>query len=146
KTAKATGEVIVTDELLRLATPGTEVFLRDALAKGVAEFVDKQFCDPAVAPLDTVHPGSITNGIMPIAPTGTTSAALVTDVGALLAQFFSNNPDVTNAALLMTPAHASMLVGATKVPTLTMTGGSYAGVQVVTSKSVGTTIIAVDTS
>jgi len=146
KVAKAVGDVIVSDELLRLMTPGTETFLRDALASGVAEFVDKQFCDPAVAPLDTVHPGSITNGVTPIAPSGTTSAALVADVGKLLGEFFTNNADVERAALLMTPSVASMLVAATKVPTLTMTGGSYAGVPVVTSKSVGTTVIAVDAS
>jgi HK97 family phage major capsid protein len=144
--SKAIGIVAVTDELLRLAVPGTETFLRNALASGVAEFVDKQFIDPSVSALAGVRPGSITNGISAIAPSGTTSAALVADVGKLLGAFFGANPDVTAAALLMTPSVAAMLAGATNSPTLTMTGGTYQGVRVVVSASVGTAIVAIDTS
>src|SRR5262245_8171992 len=144
--AKATGDIVVTDELMRLAAPGTKVLLRDALAAGVAAFVDRQFTDPTVAAVANVHPASITNGVTPIAPTGTTGAALVADVGALMAQFFTANPNVMTATLIMTPAIAAMLAGATKSPTLTMAGGSYSGVTVVTSGSVGTAIVLVDAS
>ncbi len=145
--SKALGHVLLTDDLLRLTTPGTETALRDTLAAGVAAFVDRQLLDPAVTGIANVRPAAITNGVTPITPSGTTSAALAADVGALIGQFFTNNPNAAAAALIMSPSIASMLVGATKVTTLNIVdGGSYAGVPVVVSGNVGASVVAVDAS
>jgi hypothetical protein len=144
--AKSADTIIVTDELIRLLTPGSEVALRAELAAAVAQFVDAQFCDPAVAGVAGVSPASVTNGVTPITPSGTTSAAAVADVDKLLAQFLTQNPNPTNLILLMTPAVARLLISATKIQTLTINGGTYGGVPVVTSGSVGATIIALDAS
>lgn len=144
--AKASGIILVTDELIRLISPGSEVALRQELAAGIAQFLDQQFVDPAVAAVGGTNPASITNGVTPIAPSGTTAAALVKDVAALIGQFVGNNPDTTNSVLLMTPAVATMLVGATNSLTLTVNGGSYSGIPVVVSGNVGTRIVALDAS
>jgi hypothetical protein len=143
--SKAQAIIVVTNELLRAAAPGTDQYLRDALAAGLSEFLDKQFLDLSVTAIAGTRPASVTNGASVIAPTGTTSAALVKDVGALLAAYFTANPDgPAGTRLIMTPAHAAMLAGATNSPTLTMEGGSYQGVGVVTSASAGTAIVALD--
>jgi HK97 family phage major capsid protein len=144
--AKATGIILVTDELIRLISPGSETALRQELALGVAQFLDQQFVDPAVAAVGGTNPASITNGVTPITPSGTTAAALVKDVAALIGQFVGNNPDTTAAVLLMTPSTATMLVGATNSQTLTINGGTYAGFPVVVSGNVGTRIVALDAS
>jgi len=143
--AKAMGIIVVTDELLRLTTPGTEPFLRTALAKGVSEFVDAQFLGTA-APVANVSPGGIASGISPISPTGTTAAALQKDVAALLGAFFQANPNAMASALVMAPQYVAMLAGVSNSMTLTLTGGTYSGVPVVPSASAGTAIVAVDAS
>jgi len=140
---KCSGIIAVTRELMKLSQPSAELVLRDEIAAGLAQLVDATFTDPALAP-GGGSPGSVTNGVTPIAPTGTTSAALVADVAALLAQFLGNNPDASRAALVMRPDHAAMLAGATNSPTLTVTGGSYSGIPVVVSGTVGTRILALD--
>ena len=144
--AKANGIIVVTDELLRLAMPGTEQFLRDSLANGVAEFVDQQFLNPAVAAVGGVNPGSITNGISAQAPSGTTAAALRSDVDKLLGAFFQANANATAAALIMAPQYVAMLAGVSNSPTLTLQGGTYSGVPVVPSASAATAIVVVDAS
>jgi hypothetical protein len=144
--AKASGIVLVTDELIKLAVPGSEVALRAELANGIAQFLDQQLVDPAVAAVGGSNPASITNGVTPIAPSGTTGAALVADVDKLIGQFLSANPDTTSAVLLMTPSVASMLVSATKVITLTVNGGTYCGIPCVVSGNVGPRIVAADAS
>jgi hypothetical protein len=145
-TAKASGIILVTDELIRLISPGSETALRQELALGIAQFLDQQFVDPAVAAVGGTNPASITNGVTPITPSGTTAAALVADVDKLIGQFLIANPDTSAATLLMTPSIASMLVSATKVITLTVNGGTYTGLPVVVSGNVGTRIVALDAS
>jgi hypothetical protein len=144
--AKASGIILVTAELLKLISPGSEGALRQELAAGIAQFLDQQFVDPAVAAVGGTNPASITNGVAAIAPSGTTAAALVKDMGTLIGQFVTNNPDTTGSVLLMTPAVATMLVGATNSLTLTVNGGSYSGIPVVVSGNVGTRIVALDAS
>jgi hypothetical protein len=125
--------------------PDSEVALRQELAAAIAAFLDQVFVDPAVAPT-AANPGSVTNAITPLAPSGTTSAAAAADVDKLIGQFLTQNPGTSSTVLLMTPSVASMLVSATKVQTLTINGGSYAGVPVVTSGHVGARIVMLDAS
>jgi HK97 family phage major capsid protein len=46
---KAGGLVVVTQELMKLAVPDAETVIRTALVNGLAEFLDSQFVDPAIA-------------------------------------------------------------------------------------------------
>jgi len=140
---KCAGIITVTEELLRFSQPNAETVLRDEIASGLAQLVDTTFTDPALAP-GGGSPGSITNGVTPIAPTGTTEAALAKDVATLVSQFLTNNPDPTRARLVMRPDHAAMLQHATNSQTLTVDGGSHYGIPVVVSATVGTRILALD--
>src|SRR5262245_1258062 len=143
--AKVADIVVVTGELVRAGTANALAVLRDELARAVNAFVDKQFVDPAKALVGGVSPASITNGITPIAPSGTTAAALKTDVGTLIAQFANANPDITTAVLLLPPKEAAMLNGSMVNPTISLTGvGSYAGFPTVVSGAMATAIVLVD--
>jgi HK97 family phage major capsid protein len=144
-TAKVADTVVITDELMRLSQPNAETVVRDDLAGQVNAFVDRQFVDPAKAAVANTSPGSITNGITPITPSGTTTAALKADLGTLIAQFATNNPDITTGVLLLPPTAATMLTLSMSQPTFTIAGGgSYAGFSVVVSGSMGTAIVLVD--
>jgi Phage capsid family len=142
--AKAAGIIVITKELAELSRPEAEPLLRDELTNGLAQFLDGQFVDPTVAAVANVSPGSVTNGTTPIAASGTSSSALLTDVKGLIAAFATANPDVEFAVLLMTPAHAVALAVATNSQTLGMRGGTIFGVDVITSASVGAQIIILD--
>ena len=141
---KASGIIIVTEELVTLSRPGAEAALRDELAAGLAEFLDAQLVNPTVAAVANVSPGSLTNGTLAIASSGTSAANAATDIKALVSQFFAVNPDASNAVLLLSPANAVALAIATGSSTLGMTGGSLYGVPAVTSTACTTNIVMVD--
>ena len=67
---KASGIIVLTDELVKISSPSAEKLCRDDMIAGIAQFLDTQFIDPAVAAVATVNPASITNGITPITTTG----------------------------------------------------------------------------
>lgn len=142
--AKASGIIVITEELARLSRPGAEVVLRTELVKGIAQFLDQQFVDPTVAAVANVSPASITNGTTAITSAGTSQANAATDLQALLTQFIAANPDIENLVLLMKPANAVAIARATNTPTLGLTGGSIYGIPVVTSSNVGDRLIALD--
>ena len=60
--AVASGIIVVTAELARFASPGSEQLLLDDLAAGVVGFLDAQFVDTTV-PAGTTSRASITNGV-----------------------------------------------------------------------------------
>ena len=142
--AKAAGILVLTRELVKLSTPSADVVTRDELAEGVAQFTDAQFVDPAIAPVANVSPGSVTNGITPIASAGTTAANAATDINALVRAFVAANPDVESAVLLMSPANAMALAATGNYPDLRITGGFVAGIPTVTSAAVGDRLIMLD--
>jgi HK97 family phage major capsid protein len=71
---KAAGIIVITEELARNSTPSAEETIRKDMVAGIAHFLDLEFTDPAKAPVANVSPGSITNGVTPIASAGTTPA------------------------------------------------------------------------
>jgi hypothetical protein len=144
--AKAQGIIVLSEELLRLAVPGSEPALRAEMAAGIAQYLDQQFTDPAVAAVANVNPASITNTITPIVASGATSAALLTDIKNLTTTFFTNNPSAAEAVLIMQPGIAHALAIAANIATLGPKGGTYYGTPVVTSGSVGARIIMLDAS
>jgi hypothetical protein len=78
--AKAGGLVVVTKELAELSSPSAIAVMQRELIKGCAQFLDVQFCDPTVAAVTNVSPGSITNGAATSASAGTSQAnAAATD-------------------------------------------------------------------
>lgn len=142
--AKAAGIIVVSNELMKLSRPSAEVALRDELAGGIADFLNAQFVDPAVAAVANVSPASITNAATPTASSGTSAANALTDMKALVASFVAAHPDVDSAVILMGPRNAFALSASGNFPDLRLTGGSIFGTPVLTSSALGTNIVMVD--
>ena len=100
--AKIAGIIVFTEELARSSSPDAEQVFRSDMIAGIAQFMDQQFIDPAVAELVSVHPASITNGVAPIASTGD----LQKDFAALLAPFVNAYIPLNGITILMSEATA----------------------------------------
>ncbi len=142
--AKAAGIIVVSDELMRLSKPSAEVALRDELAGGIADFLNAQFVDPAVAAVANVSPASITNAATPTVSSGTLAANALTDIKALVASFAAAHPDVETAVILMSPRNAFALSASGNFPDLRLNGGTIFGIPVLTSSALGTNVVMVD--
>jgi hypothetical protein len=132
------GIVVLTAELVRLQSPGSEAAMQTALTNGIVAAQDRFFLDPAIAEIADVRPASITNGLAPIAGTGNLAA----DVSTLLAAHFAAWPASTRPTLIMTPASASKLAGTHL--NLTVAGGTLNGVPVVPSPAAGAQVVVLD--
>lgn len=144
---KCAGIVVITEELARNSSPSAEAVIQRDMINGIAQFLDQQFIDPAVAAVAGVSPGSITNGVTPITSAGTSPANARTDVIAMLNAMTAANLPVSGAVLIMSEANALALsaalnpLGQPLWPGLSLTGGvGPLGVRVITSQTAGTTI------
>lgn len=140
--AKAAGTIVVTKDLLRMATPAAERLLRDQLARGLARFVDQQLCDPAIAGVVDTNPASITHGLTPIAASANPDA----DLKALVAAYVAGGGRLETAMFLLssTTAVALRLADADAYRELSREGGRLAGVPAVASDAVGDRLILAD--
>lgn len=143
--AKIAGIIVLNEELLRLGTPSAELLVRNDLAKAIVQFMDAQFVDPTKAAVANVSPASITNGVTPIAATGTTGAALRADMKTLLSQFLTNNMQVSDVVILMSQRLAlgiSLMtnsLGQGEFPGLSLNGGDLLKLPVITSENIPST-------
>lgn len=137
--AKASGIIVLTEELVRSSAPSAQEVVRDELRNGIVQFLDTQFVDPAVAAVANVNPASITNGVAGTAASGTTEAAARADIKALLSGFVTSNLGLGGVVLLMNEAVAFKLaatvnsVGELAFPGMSATGGNLLGIPVITS-------------
>ena len=142
--AKAAGIIVLTQELIKLSNPAAEALVRDDMIKGIAQFLDAQFIDPAVAAVAGVNPASITNG----APTAAATTNPLADIMSLINHFATNNIGVDGVTFILSAANALALSfqtytdGSPKFPGLSISGGSYKGLNFVTSQAAGTNVIA----
>jgi HK97 family phage major capsid protein/HK97 family phage prohead protease len=140
--AKAAGIIVLTEELVRSSSPSAEAIVRQDLIAAIAQFLDEQFVDPAVAAVANVSPASITNGATVVDSTGTNASAFRTDLRTALGTFTGANISAAGAVLLMTEEQAlafSLMqnaLGQSEFPNMTATGGSLAGFTVVASESI----------
>jgi HK97 family phage major capsid protein len=141
---KVAGIIVLTDELVRSSNPSAEALVRADMVAGIAQFIDAQFLDPAVAPVAGVSPGSVTNG----AATAVASGAPLADILGLINHFAVNNISVGGLAIVLSPANALALSfrtnsdGSPEFPGLSMDGGSYKGITFITSNTAGATVVA----
>lgn len=139
--AKAAGLLVIDEELARSSSPSAEVLVRDDLLKTNATFIDVQFVDPNVAAVANVNPASMTNGLTPVTPTGTTAATLRADVQTLFNNWILDNLDPSKGVWVMTSVTAlaiSMMqnaLGQPEFPGITMAGGTFFGLPVICSQS-----------
>lgn len=140
--AKASGIIVITEELAMQSSPSAEAVVRDDMVAGVANFLDAQFVNPDVSEVPNVSPASITNGVTPVAATGTTAAALRADVATLWGTMLAANIPVGSGHWIMSPSRAMEIslmqnpLGQPEFPGITPTGGTFLGYPVVTSNSV----------
>lgn len=142
---KIAGIIVFTEELARSSSPDAENVFRADMIGGIAQFMDQQFIDPAIAAVAGLNPASITNGVTGITATGDP----VKDLGALLAKFTAAKIPVSSVTLIMSSTNALMLSlrtnaasGAPLFPGLSVTGGTIAGLNVIVSEAAGTNVIA----
>jgi len=143
--AKAAGIIVLTQELVKLSNPSAETLVRNDMIRGIAQFLDSQFIDPAVAAVAGVNPASITNG----APTQAATTNPLADLLALISHFSTNNIPVDGLTIIMSPSNALAWSFYTSgggsdrlFPSLTMNGGNVQGINVVTSQAAGALVIA----
>lgn len=142
--SKVAGIIVLTEELVRLSSPSAEALCRADMVAGIAQFLDAQFIDPAVAAVAGVNPASITNG----APTAAATTNPLADLMGLLNHFATNNISADGVTIILSPANAmslafrSNLDGSAQYPGITINGGSYRGLNFVTSTAAGTNVIA----
>jgi HK97 family phage major capsid protein len=139
--AKASCMVAIDEELARLSTPSAEMLVRDDMAGVISTFLDVQFLDPNVAASANISPASVTNGVTPVNATGTTAAALRTDLATLLKAMADGDLDISNCVWIMTPNQALNIslmlnsLGLPLYPEMGITGGKLLGIPVITSNS-----------
>ena len=142
--AKAAGIIVLTEELVRLSNPSAEALCRRDMIAGIAQFLDSQFIDPAVAAVAGVNPASITNG----APTAAATTNPLADILGLINHFVTNNIPVDGVAFIMSAANAlglsfrTNLDGSPQFPGVGISGGSYKGLTFITSQAAGANVIA----
>jgi HK97 family phage major capsid protein/HK97 family phage prohead protease len=140
--------LVFTQELARNSSPRAEETFRRSMIAGMQKFMDTQFIDPAVALVAGKNPASITNGVTGI----TATANPLVDIAALLNSFVAAGIPLDGVVLLMSPSNAFVLsnrrsaMGAPDFPSVSIGGGSIAGVPVITSSVCGTNIIGVAAS
>jgi HK97 family phage major capsid protein len=141
--AKIAAIIALTEELARLSVPSAEEVVRREMTNGIVAFMDQQFIDPTVAAVAGVSPGSITNGVTPIATAGDP----VKDITAILNAFATANISVDSVVLIMSSTTAFQLgvktnaLGQAAFPTLGPTGGTVFGIPVVASNAAGNNVI-----
>src|SRR4029453_4376600 len=141
---KAAGIIVLTKELIMVSEPRGEDLVRKDMIAGIAQFLDAQFIDPAVAAVAGVNPASITNG----APTAAATTNPMADIMGLINHFVTNNIPVDGVTFLMSPASAlalsfrTNLDGSPEFPGIGIGGGSYRGLNFVTSNTAGTNVVA----
>jgi len=141
---KVAGIIVMTEELVRFSSPSAEALVRADMVAGIAQFLDAQFIDPAIAAVAGVNPASITNG----APTAAATTNPVADIMGLINHFATNNISVDGVTFILSPSNALSLSfrqnldGSPEFPGVGLNGGSYRGLTFITSNVAGTNVVA----
>jgi hypothetical protein len=95
---KIVAQVVLTQALLRHASPDAESLVREDLIAAVAKAMDQSFIDPQNAGVSDVEPASVLNGATAITSSGTYDDDLVALIdsfeGDLSRAFFVSRPEV----------------------------------------------------
>lgn len=139
--AKAAVIVVLSDEAVRFSSPNAEVKARDDMIKGISQYLDRRFMDPAYSGVANVSPASITNGAVRYQSSGSTIAAIDADVAKAMAMFADSEIDPTTAVWVM-PASVALKLSMKRTsqdekayPELSMLGGTWYGIPVIVSNS-----------
>lgn len=144
---KVAAIAVSTEEVIRDSSPSAEMLIRDDLARACAYKLDNDFINPNVAASAGVSPASITNGLTfntyLFDSVGNSEANIRTDVRKVWNAFIAANNPPSQAVWVMssqTAAALSLLVnslGQQAFPNVTMRGGTFLSIPVITSEHVG---------
>ncbi len=144
---KAAAIIAITEELARSSAPSAEVIVRDQMVKGIANFLDTQLLDPAVAEVAGTNPASITNGATSTASSGPTAANSRTDLVRELTAFTAAEFDLNEVVIFMNQSNAFALgialnaFGQPLFPGVGTSGGAFQGARIITSNVVGNKMV-----
>lgn len=142
---KLAGIVVMTDELVRFSNPSAEALVRQDLIDTIVQTMDRDFVDPANAGTTNVKPASITNGVTPVAASGTDAEAIRADVKALMNKYVVANMSMAGAVWIMNETTALSLalmqnpLGQPEFTGLSingLNGGTFFGLPVVLSENI----------
>jgi HK97 family phage major capsid protein/HK97 family phage prohead protease len=140
--AKASGIIVISDELARQSSPAAEQIVRRELLSGMSAFSDSQFIDPTIAEVSNVSPASILNGVLAINPSGNDADALRADIARLMDKFWAANLTPTSGVWIMSNRQATRIslmrngLGQKEYPDMTPLGGTLEGFPVIASEHV----------
>jgi HK97 family phage major capsid protein/HK97 family phage prohead protease len=141
---KAANIVVLTEELVRAASPSAETMVRDQMAAALAQRIDTDLVDPANSGSAGAKPASITNSVTPIASAGVTADHVRADILAVVQPFIDADMPISGMVWLMSASTALALslmrtiTGAPEFPGITIQGGTFQGIPVIVSEFVGT--------
>jgi HK97 family phage major capsid protein len=145
--AKVGGLVVLSAELGRSSDPDAVGLIRQDLVDTISAFMDASFIDPSVAASANVSPASVTNGIAsPVASTGSTASAIVTDARAAINKLIAAGIPMRNPYWIMRPATALHIgtlqdtAGAIIFPSIGPGGGTWFNIPVITSTAIPYTV------
>lgn len=136
---------VLTEDMIRFSNPKADVLVRDALGEALISRMDIDFIDLNKAEVANISPASITNGVTPIVSSGSDLEAARVDANAAMQEFIDNNLSLANGVWIMSSTTALALsqmrnaLGQKEHPELTMNGGRYEGLPVITSQYVAPT-------
>jgi hypothetical protein len=140
-------------ENVRDSSPSSDAIVRDQLAAAVAGRIDTDFIDPTNSGTANVKPASITNGAQAIAAETFTDADEVRlDIRSVMQYFIDANNPPSTGVWIMSSGNAlalSLLVnglGQAEFPGIGMSGGTFAGMPVITSEYIGSYVALVNAS
>lgn len=144
--AKVATISVISDELARFSTPSAEMLVRDSLARSIVRRLDTTFvgtsADSAAAPAGLRVSGTPTQ-----ASGGDTAEDVREDVKYLFGIFIAANNPLNSGVWIMneTTALALMLMrnelGQDEFPGITMQGGRFMGLPVITSNHVASGVV-----
>lgn len=155
--AKVAAITALEEEVIRFSNPSADTLVRNALIRVLRKKLDRSFIDPNLAAVANVNPASITNGVTPLAPSGTDADAVRADIATLLSVYIADNVDPTRLVFIMPNTLALSLalmrngLGQKEFDGITMNGGTLEGIPVITSQlaanpsGAGNMVIAVNT-
>jgi len=138
---KCAGIRVLTEELLRNATTGTDLLVAVDAASALVEAMDTAFIDPANGG-SGAKPASICSGAQQYSSTGSTVSAIDADLKLLLNVLIGADCDLSTAAFIMSPITATHLAllrgsgGAPAFPSVNARGGTLLGLPVICSTNV----------
>ena len=139
---KVANIAVATMEALRDSSPSAEILIRDDLARALVVRMDTSFIDPTNAGSAGVRPASITDGLTAITASGNDGAAVREDVRAAMTTFIAANNPLSSGVWLMSMSTALALslmrntLGQREFPDITMNGGVFEGLPVITSEHI----------